>query len=186
MKTNHFLSSLCLAPLALAAPLSHTVTLVAGKAVFRQNHQITTLFQEVQHVLVSKKSPSSSSTSSHTIEESSPSILLDAERPLTTAELLALSHPEPPTQPAPSQQTKSHRPKAAKAGNKKISVGALVVPSAPRTGVLSKILDSHTSPYLIPGQYVSSQRADVLIVGMILACVLVVVAMESWELICSL
>ncbi|KAJ4419927.1 hypothetical protein N0V82_004641 [Gnomoniopsis sp. IMI 355080] len=184
MKANYLLGSLCLAPLALTAPVSHTVTLVAGKSVFQPGHKIATLFEEIQHVLVTKKS-SSSSSSHKTHEESSPSIILDAERPLTTAELLALAQPPAPA----SQHLKSHKPsKSTKDGNKKISVGALVVPSPARAGglKLSKILDPHTSPYLIPGQYVSSQRADVLIVGLILACVLVVVAMESWELICKL
>lgn len=185
MKTNYLLSSLCLAPLALTAPLSHSVTLVAGKTVFKPAHQIATLFEEVQHVLVSKPSKS------HKIEESSsPSTILDADRPLTTAELRELSKaaqvpqtmaPSPPSHPA-----KSHKPKHAKDANRKISVGALVVPTPSRVGVMTKIFDPQTSPYLIPGQYVASQRADVLIVGLILACVLVVVAMESWELICNL
>lgn len=185
MKTNYLLSSLCLAPMALTAPLSHSVTLVAGKTVFKPSHQIATLFEEVQHVLVSKPSKS------HKIEESSsPSTILDAERPLTTAELMELSKtatqvPQPMA-PSPPSHPKSHKPKHSKDANRKISVGALVVPTPSRVGVMAKIFDPQTSPYLIPGQYVASQRADVLIVGLILACVLIVVAMESWELICNL
>lgn len=193
MKTNYLVSSLCLAPLALAAPFSHTVTLVAGKSVFKPSHQIATLFEEVQHVLVSKPSKSHKTIID---ESSSPSITLDAERPLTTAELMELSKaaarvPQPMAphpHPHPKSTSSSHKPKHTKDGatNRKISVGALVVPTPSRVGVMAKIFDPQTSPYLIPGQYVASQRADVLIVGLILACVLIVVAMESWELICNL
>lgn len=192
MKTNYLLSSLCLAPLALTAPLSHSVTLVAGKTVFKPGHQIATLFEEVQHVLVSKPSKSQ-----HKLEESSsPSTILDADRPLTTAELMELSTkaaaaaqvPQPMTVSSPPSHPKSHKPKKhTKDANRKISVGALVVPTPSRVGVMAKVFDpQQASPYLIPGQYVASQRADVLIVGLILACVLIVVAMESWELICNL
>lgn len=177
MKTNYLLGSLCLAPLALAAPVSHTITLIAGKAVWKPGHQISTFLEEVQHVVVSKQL-------SHTMEESVPSIA-EVERPMTTAELMALSN-KAPSQPTPPQQIKSPKPKPAKDNNKKISVGALVVPSPARIGVFTKVFDPQTSPYLIPGQYVSSQRADVLIVGLILACVLVVMAMEGWELVSSL
>lgn len=176
MKSNYVLSSLCLAPLALAAPVSHTVTLIAGKAVWKPGHQTSTFFEKVQQVIVSEHS-------SPTVKESAPSIVA-AERPMTTAELMELS--KVPSQPTPPQQMKSPKPKSAKDSNKKISVGALVVPSSSRAGVLAKIFDPQTSPYLIPGQYVASQRADVLIVGLILACVLVVMAMESWELVSNM
>lgn len=189
MKADYLLSSLCLAPLALAAPLSHTVTLVAGKSVWRPGHQVATFVEEVQHVLVNKQLSRTTPK-----ERTAPSIILDAERPMTTAELMQLSKEAAQTHPTttpPPQKIKSPKAKSAKDGSssKKISVGALVVPSSTsssRIGVLAKIFDPQTSPYLIPGQYVASQRADVLIVGLILACVMVVVAMEGWELICNL
>lgn len=195
MKTNFLLSSLCLAPLALTAPLAaHSVTLVAGKSVFKPSHQIATLFDEVQHVLVSKPSRNPHQKPTIIEESSSPSSILDTERPLTTAELMELSNaaaaaaaeiPQPPMAPHPHPKSQ-HKAKHSKDASRKISVGALVVPTPSRVGVMAKIFDPQTSPYLIPGQYVASQRADVLIVGLILACVLIVVAMESWELICNL
>lgn len=177
MKTNYLVASLYLAP-ALAAPLFHTSTvLVAGTSsktvVIRPGHQATV--EQTKQVALKAKSPAQSKTS-----EAAATSILDAERPLTTEELMSLSRV---AQPAP-HKAPAHVNTAG--GNKlKVSVGTLVVPggAGARSGssIVAQLLDPKVPrPYLVSGYYVPAKPADIWAVGMILSFVMVVVGLELW------
>lgn len=185
MKTSQIFTSLYLAQAALAAP----ILLVAGssaKAVFiRPTHQMT-LQETVQIVMGDKHAPKPSGTGKAT-----PASALDTDGPMTTAELMALSH----TSGASSSSTPSkQRLKDASTQpvipmttttvssniKGKVSVGTLVVPSGTAKTVLSQLFDPKVPrPYLVPGYYVAAQRADYFAVGIILAFVFAIVALET-------
>lgn len=182
MKAAFFLSSLSLAPLALAVPMIHTSILIAGAStktvVLRPGAQSHT--GEAQRVVPARLPSDLQSTT----PEERPSQPLDAERPLTTEELMALSGSSSSESPARKKGGAKKGPKAAKG---KVAVGALVVPGSQRAKDLKQMLDfGNAKPYLIPGYYVSSQRADVLVLGMIVAFVLIVVAVETSSIVTGL
>lgn len=184
MKTNYLVASLYLAP-ALAAPVLQTATvLVAGASakavVIRPGHQATV--EETKQVAFDGTSLSPSSSTTKT-EEAPASSILDADRPLTTKELMALSQAAHSAQQTSSLQN-------APAGSKgiKISVGTLVVPGGagarrPGSSVVAQLLDPNAGrPYLISGYYIPAQRPDVWVAGMIISFVLVVMGLELWGL----
>ncbi|CAN8100181.1 unnamed protein product [Discula destructiva] len=82
----------------------------------------------------------------------------------------------------PSQDIQPAKAKPTK-GRNKVFVGTLVVSKG--ADVFAKLFDPESTPYIITGQFVVKQRADLFIACMILACALVVIAMESWELVTS-
>lgn len=182
MKTNYLIASLYLAP-ALAAPVLQTATvLVAGAStktvVIRPGHQA--VVEETKQVAFdgTNISPSTSKT-----EATPASSILDADRPLTTEELMALSKAAHSAQVTPAHQN-------APAGSKgiKISVGTLVVPGGagarPGSSVVAQLFDPKAPrPFLISGYYIPAQRADVWVAGMIISFVLVVVGLELWGLV---
>lgn len=186
MKANYLATSLCLAP-ALAAPLFSTSTvLVAGSSaktvVVRPAHQAA--LEETAQVAfdgesISRSSSSASVVSTTTTTDDAPaSTILDAERPLTTQELMELTQA-------------SHKKGAAAAGGAskiKISVGTLVVPGGghPRAGssVVAQFLDpKNPRPFLVSGYYIPAQRLDVWAAGVIVSFFLVVVGLELWGLV---
>lgn len=161
--TSYLLAPLYLAP-ALAAPVFHTSTvLVAGSSsktlLLRPGYQA----QDV--ALDNGPKPFTHSSASSKTAEVPPSSILDADRPLTTEELMALSNKAMSTQPA--------TPKSAP-GKVKVSVGTLVVPGG-RSGAGVQPM------FLVPGYYVPAKPADVWVVGMILSFVMVVVGLEIWR-----
>lgn len=181
MKSNILLSPLCFGSLALAAPLSRDTLLIAGEAKWSGPAETALLLDtaKIQHAVIS------TSTS-----EESPSSILDSDRPLTTAELLALAAAKAQdtatAPPALSPNAQSSRPKPIKGGKTIISVGTLVVPGGRSVNILSKLFIPDSSPYLIPGQYVARQPAGGLVLGLIVACALLVVLIERWALVVSL
>lgn len=185
MKTNYLLGSLYLVPV-LAAPVFHTSTmLVAGtsaRTVFtRPGHRAALVDDE--HQVVFDNRPLSSSSSSTKTANVPPTSILDTDRPLTTEDLMALSS-KTTAAAAASNPPASHRP----AGDRKvtISVGTLVVPGSRTGSVVAQLFDPKSArPYLVPGYYVPSQRADIWVVGMIAVFVLVMVGLESWDLLAS-
>lgn len=201
MRPTQLLTSLYLAQAAAAAP----ILLVAGssaKAVFIRPARQMTVAETAQIVWEATKDEqrhASPKTPSSTWD-ASPAALLDAEGPLSTADLMALSkvsseqqqqqqqHQQQEKRPAavPKVSTHATRPMTTTTltSNKgKISVGTLVVPGSHKTtkAVMASLFDpTAPRPYLVPGYYIPSQRADVMVVGIILAFVLVVLAVETW------
>lgn len=184
MKANYLVASLYLAP-ALAAPLFHTSTvLVAGTSaktvVIRPGHQAT--IEETKQVALKAAIPAQSKTS-----EAAATSILDAERPLTTEELMALSRVAHPGSSSATPASHKAPANANSAGSNKlkVSVGTLVVPGGAgvRSGssVVAQLLDPKVPhPYLVSGYYVPAKPADIWVVGMILSFVMVVVGLELW------
>lgn len=185
MKPTLLLSSLCLAPLALAAPLPRFPTLVAGTAIRKlaPAHREVVLLQveeEVHRFIISP--PTSTPTPS---EEESSSPMLDVDRPKTTHELMnaaALSSFSPPPPSKSSSKASGNKAKV-------VSVGTLVVPGkqAQANAVLRNLYNPDSTPrYLVPAEFIAhltAKRIEMLAVGLILACVLAVIAVELWELV---
>lgn len=182
MKTNYLAAALYLAP-ALAAPVFQTSTvLVAGASaktvIIRPGHQTTV--EEAKQVAFDGTSLSPSASKTGEIPTSS---VLDADRPLTTQELMALS------KAAHLAEATSAHQKGPAGGNKiKISVGTLVVPGGagarPSSSVVAQFFDPKAArPFLISGYYIPAQRPDVWAAGMIISFVLVVVGLELWGLV---
>lgn len=197
MRPTQLLSSLYLAQAAVAAP----ILLLAGssaKAVFIRPSRQMTVAETAQIVLEATQDKQQqrhhASTKPSSTGNAAAAALLDAEGPLTTADLMALSQvsassaseqqqEQRPAQPhAPSKPSQPITTTTLSSNKGKISVGTLVVPGSQKTKtVMASLFDpSAPRPYLIPGYYVSSQRADILVVGIILAFVLVVLAVETW------
>lgn len=188
MRPNQLLSSLYLAQAALAAP----ILLVAGssaKAVFiRPARQMAV--PEVAQVVFNaddKPAPKPSTT-----VETNPASLLGSDSPLTTAQLMAIaqvkSTPEvpPPPQQEDEESTQSTilmtTSTTTTSSKGKVSVGTLVVPgSRAKKAPMSQVFDGKKAPslYLVPGYYISSRQADIFVVGIILAFVLAVLAVET-------
>lgn len=196
MKTNYLLGSLYLAPV-LAAPVLHTSTiLVAGasaRTVFTRPGHRAQVIESEQHQVVFDNRPlsssqlesSSSSFSSSKAAHLPPTSILDADRPLTTEDLMALSK----TAAAAVAPASKPRPASHPAGNDRkvtISVGTLVVPGSRTGSVVAQLFDPKSArPYLVPGYYIPNQRADTWVVGMIAVFVLVMIGLESWDLVVS-
>lgn len=164
MKANYVLAPLYLAP-ALAAPVFHTSTvLVAGsssKTVFvRPGHQAEEVVLDNGAKPFTHPAPSSSSKTAG----GPPSSILDADRPLTTEELMALSK----TASAPAAPGKVRV---------KVSVGTLVVPGGAPRGSGGGV----PPVFLVPGYYVPAKPADVWVVGLILSFVMVIAGLEIWR-----
>lgn len=201
MRPTQLFTSLYLAQAALAAP----ILLVAGssaKAVFIRPARQMSVAETAQIVLKHDSKHHRDASRPSAAWKATPASALDAEGPLTTSELMALSQiPDSTTittSPSPAElppqqhhqdddvsTTHAAKPVTTTtlSSNKgKISVGTLVVPGSSRAKTLmSQLFDSKTPrPYLVPGYYVSSQRADGFVVAIILAFVLVVVAVETW------
>lgn len=189
MRPTQLFSSLCLAQAALAAP----ILLVAGssaKAVFiRPAHQMAmaeTAQVVIKHDNKHHPRPAHPSTT-WKAEAASP---LDADGPMTTADLMALSqlagstagHVQPPKAVSATHSAKPVTTTTLSSNKGRVSVGTLVVPGSSRAkALMSNLFDPKAPrPYLVPGYYVSSQRADFFVVGIILAFVLAVVAVETW------
>lgn len=186
MRPTQLFTSLYLAQAALAAP----ILLVAGssaKAVFIRPARQMSVAEMAQVVLKHDSKHHRDASKPSTAWKATPaSSALDAEGPLTTADLMALSQiSEVQHHQVEESATQSAKPVTTTtlSNNKgKISVGTLVVPGSSRAKTLmSQLFDSKAPrPYLVPGYYVSSQRADGFVVAIILAFVLVVVAVETW------
>ncbi|KAF3768572.1 hypothetical protein M406DRAFT_354924 [Cryphonectria parasitica EP155] len=186
MKACHLLSSLYLTPLVLAAPVVHTSVLIAGAAtrtvVLRTGPvSHTSHFDGSSAHIIEDMDPKAPEDALSSSPPLSPSAALDSERPLTTAELMALSNPAPIMSTSPSKKGPEERPLATKGSA--LSVGALVAPGT-QPGDQAQVHDmDNVKPFLVPGYYVSSQRADVLVVALILVFVLVVLAVETSSLV---
>lgn len=112
--------------------------------------------------------------------------MLDVDPPKTTHELMQkTAASSPPPQPYPTKPLAISglgKPKA-------VSVGTLVFPGAQQhaSSFLRKLYNPATTPrYLIPAEYVeylATQRVEMLMVGLIMACVLAVMVVEMWEVV---
>lgn len=184
MRPTQLLTSLYLAQAALAAP----ILLVAGssaRAVFIKPARQMYVTETTQIILEDQHEGAGPSKTVKTTAAA----LLDADGPLSTEDLMALSRISAATlaeerlEEAATQSTKPMTTTTTSSSDSKgkITVGTLVVPGpTSASAAMSQWFDPKSPrPYLIPGYYVSSQQADFLVVGIIMAFVLVVVAVET-------
>lgn len=188
MKANMLLSCLCLAPLALAGPIAREPVLfernaIRGSPVSVHHHQQipTVLLQtqdKVQRIIHSSSSSHRQTAPTPSEEQSSsPNLVIDG--PKTTHELMQGAEI---ASKSPSSKASSSK---ARVG---VSVGMLVAPAPAQASSAPKMYDPATTTRYLSlaaeyAEFVAAQRVEVLMVGLIFACVVAVLVVEIWDLV---